>query len=564
MSDAETNHIPTPRDGADQQAAARDYVLANFDRALREGHIKVAFQPIVRSFTKKFCNSEALARWEAPDFEGSLRPDVFVRVLEEARLVHKLDLFVLVEVARVLRYELDHGIPTVPISVNFSRLDFTLTDIPEAIGSVVEEYDLPPHLICVEITETALIEDPKPLRDAIDTLRAADFQVWLDDFGSGYSSLNVLKDFGLDEVKLDIEFLRNYDETSKRAIAAIVSMAHELGLHTLAEGVETREQADFLTSIGCEKMQGYYFAKPMYLDTAVDYPDQRAIGVETPQEERLFTKMRPVNLISGDAISLALYDGKGYRIVYANAAYRHDIRATGFRSLEYLNEHLSSDSSPAYARYRRAAHAAIRDRRAAFIFLENGRYMRLAMESISQTDGMALLKARLIELDRDAMDNLSLYDRQALRFMSLYDGIYLVHVREERIEIMRSSLPEYTAGDSLPFDADALANYCSLNVHQRDRGRFLRFMQAQRLSELAASSARKETASMFRMRRADGTYGWKVFEVTHSDDGGRDLLVTEREDLMPVMEEARTIMSEHSWTYDTYADLTPPEPSPGN
>lgn len=528
------------------QAEARAYVLANFDRALREGHIKVSFQPIVRSFTKKFCNSEALARWEAPDFDGNLRPDFFVRVLEEAHLVHKLDLFVLMEVARVLRYELDQGIPTVPISVNFSRLDFTLADIPEAVSRVVEAYDLPPHLICIEITETALINDPTPLREAINTLRDAGFQVWLDDFGSGYSSLNVLKDFGLDEVKLDIEFLRDYGEQSQRAIAAIVSMAHELGLHTLAEGVETEEQAEFLISIGCEKMQGYFFAKPMYLNAAVSYPEQRAIAAETPREERLFTGMKPVNMISDDALSLALLDGEAYRIVYANAAYKRGIRAAGFRSLEYLNERLSADPEPAYERYRRTAQAAVRDGRSALIFLEGGRFMRLAMESLSQTDGMALLEARLIELDRDTLENLTLFDRQARNFMSLYDGVYYVRAQEEQAEVVRSVMPEYTAGDTFPFDRKAIEVFGATRVHPRDRARFERFMQIGHLTGLAEASPRNEATSMFRMRRPDGAYRWMVFDTMLLDnDTEGDLLIAERENPLLNMDELDQILSEY-------------------
>lgn len=554
--------------GAGAQTEARAYVLANFDRALREGHIKVSFQPIVRSFTKKFCNSEALARWEAPDFDGSLRPDFFVRVLEEAHLVHKLDLFVLVEVARVLRYELDNDVPAVPISVNFSRLDFILADIPEAVARVVKEYGLPPHLICIEITETALIDDPAPLREAINTLRDAGFQVWLDDFGSGYSSLNVLKDFGLDEVKLDIEFLRNYGEQSKRAIAAIVSMAHKLGLHTLAEGVETAEQAEFLVSIGCEKMQGYFFARPMYLDAAVDYPQQRAIAVETPREERLFTGMKPVNMISDDALSLTLYDSEAYRIVYANAAYRQGIRVVGFRSLEYLNDHLSSDPEPAYERYRRTAQATIRDGRSAVIFFEGGRYMRLAMESLSQTDGMALLKARLIELDRDTLDNLTLFDRQARNFMSLYDGVYYVRSKEERVEVIRSVMPEYTAGDTLPFDREAIGEFGARWVHPRDRARFERFMQVGHLTELAEVSPRNEAASMFRMRRPDGSYRWMVFDAMLLDNETEgDLLIAARENPLSNMDELGEILDEYgrgSEPRDTDAVPTPREPSPGN
>lgn len=530
----------------DQYLSDRDYVLANFDRALANGDIKVAFQPVVRTLTGKFCNSEALARWEAPD-HGRLTPDVFVKVLEDAGRVQELDKFVLERCAQVLRYELDNGIPIVPISVNFSRVDFQVMDVFEEVRSIVQKYDLAPHLICVEVTETALLQDSVPLTNAINALREAGFQVWLDDFGSGYSSLNVLQNFHFDEIKLDMGFMRDYGEANRKAIKAIVVMAKTLGPRTLAEGVETREQVEFLKSIGCEKIQGYYYAKPMYLDSAVSYPGQREIQVEAPDETQLFETAGAINMVTDGSLALSIVDGENHRIIFANDAYRRDILATGFQSLEHLNQALAASSATAYERFRHTAITAIRDGSASILFLENGHYMRLAMQRLSRAGRLSLLKVELTELNRDAPNNISLYDQQTRNFMSRYGSIYYLPASLQTAEVIRSALPNFSAGDSVPVSPELIAAFTEKFVHPRDRARFQRFMQPSRIREAAEASPYHEASSMFRIRQPDGSYKWMIYDVvvlTGTDEGSA--LMVAREDTLPYMVEAQEMLREYA------------------
>ena len=169
------------------------------------------------------------------------------------------------QVCKHLREDLDAGRKVVPVSLNFSRLDFELYDVPDYLRDMLVLYDLPSSLIDVEITESALTSQQKELQENMARLRSANFSLWLDDFGSGYSSLNVLKDFQFDVLKLDMIFLRDFPQNRKSEpiITAIVSLAHQLGMITLCEGVETREQFEFLQSVGCDRAQGYYFDKPL-------------------------------------------------------------------------------------------------------------------------------------------------------------------------------------------------------------------------------------------------------------------------------------------------------------
>lgn len=379
--------------------ADRNYILEHFDSALENGDLRVCFQPVVRSLTGKFCNSEALSRWEAHDY-GTIRPDTFVKVLEEARLIHNLDRFVLRKVAEVLRYELDNDIPCVPVSVNFSRLDFFLMNPVEEVEKVVKEYHLTSDLICIEVTESALIEDRTVLSKAIHDFRSAGYQVWLDDFGSGYSSLNVLQDFEPDEIKLDMAFLRNYSEKSRKLIKAIILMAKTLGLHTLAEGVETKEQAEFLISIGCEKMQGYYYAKPMYMDIAVDYPEQSRIPVETEEEEKLLNRAGAVNVITDASVGFLVYGGS-LRMLYANDACLKNLKEEGYASVEELNEAFENGAVVRQNALCQLAEEARREGKKSLVWNAEDHYLHIHLTKLSEAGSLTLFQEELQNLKNE-------------------------------------------------------------------------------------------------------------------------------------------------------------------
>jgi EAL domain-containing protein (putative c-di-GMP-specific phosphodiesterase class I) len=242
----------------------RLYIVNNIDNAVNNGWIVPYYQPVVWSDTGELCGCEALARWIDPVY-GRLAPVEFIPVLEEYRLIHKLDRSIFGSVCRDLRTALDAGKPVVPVSLNFSRLDFELMDAVQELEDVVTKYDIPKKLIHVEVTESALTDNFDELNKAMDRIKALGYSLWLDDFGSGYSSLNVLKDYQFDVIKIDMRFLTNLEnsEKSRTLIDCIVNMANRINMLTLTEGVETEAQAEFLNKIGCGRLQGYLFGKPI-------------------------------------------------------------------------------------------------------------------------------------------------------------------------------------------------------------------------------------------------------------------------------------------------------------
>lgn len=240
------------------------YIVSHVDEAVEKGWIVAYYQPVVYSKNGKLCGVEALARWIDPKY-GFLNPGVFISALEDAHLAYKVDLAMLELVCANMRKVLDAKEKIVPTSINFSRGDFSIINIPEEVMKITKKYGISPEFLHVEVTESALLEEKADLPQAMAELRKNGFAVWLDDFGSGYSSFNAIKDYAFDVVKLDMEFLKGFDknEKSKPVIESVIKMSGSVHMGTLCEGVETKEQMEFLKKIGCERLQGYLFSKPI-------------------------------------------------------------------------------------------------------------------------------------------------------------------------------------------------------------------------------------------------------------------------------------------------------------
>ena len=247
------------------------YVIHNVDKACENGWLQPYYQPVVYSESGELCGCEALVRWIDPE-HGFLSPGMFVPTLESVKLIHKVDAYLVERVCQDLRRTMDAGLPVVPVSINFSRHDFECMDAIGHLEEVVKKYNIPKEMLHVEITESAMMDNVEILLDASHKLKKAGYALWLDDFGSGYSSLNVLKDFDFDVMKIDMVFLKNFEknEKAKPLIESIVQMANKMGMRTLTEGVETDEQRAFLKSVKCERLQGYLFGKPISYDDFIN------------------------------------------------------------------------------------------------------------------------------------------------------------------------------------------------------------------------------------------------------------------------------------------------------
>ena len=333
----------------------RHSIITGFDEALTKGYIRPYYQPHVRLLTGERCGYEALARWVDED-HGMISPAIFIEILEEAHLIHLLDLHIIEQVCRDLRYVMDQGLNALPVSVNLSRLDFYLCNIFMEIETIRQRYSIPTRYLHIEVTESALTDGSDFLLSEIPRFHEAGYEVWMDDFGSGYSSLNNLMRYPFDLLKIDMNFLREFDSNPKTRVilAAIVRMAKNLSIHTLAEGVETQEQYDFLKEIGCEKIQGYLkgrpspFSKDLVKEALAHHTRHLTTDgstTELPELSSYYSAIGMINVLStaplaprgrmpfqANAIVVLeyYYEDEAIHYLYANAPYRALIRQAGY------------------------------------------------------------------------------------------------------------------------------------------------------------------------------------------------------------------------------------------
>ncbi len=239
----------------------------SMNEALRNEEFQVYLQPKYMAKEETIFGAEALVRWQ--DSSGkALSPCYFIPVFEKNGFITELDIYMVRKVCELLKEWLDKGYSPLPISVNISRLHFVNSHLADTIRDIVDSYLVPHHLLELELTESAFLQNKQLLIDTVNRLRSYGFLVSMDDFGAGYSSLNSLKDLPLDVVKLDGELFRITDEVERglTVIRNTITMAKDLHMQVVAECIETREQVEFLCKVGCDIIQGYYFAQPMPVD----------------------------------------------------------------------------------------------------------------------------------------------------------------------------------------------------------------------------------------------------------------------------------------------------------
>jgi EAL domain-containing protein (putative c-di-GMP-specific phosphodiesterase class I) len=247
------------------------YILQNFDDALENGWIRVFYQPILRTRTEKVTILEGLARWVDPR-QGLISPGRFIPVLSQYHLLHKLDIYMVEQICREFHVRREAGLPLVPVTVNISAQDFDYVDVVEILNATLEKYGLERNKLIVEITEQDLAQATDHFRNQLERIHESGYKLWVDDFGSGYSSLNVFNRYHVDRVKFDMDFVRHLDDNNganRTILKYMVEMCRQLEVHTLAEGVETKKQYEFLSDVDCEMVQGFYMYKPEPVEMSI-------------------------------------------------------------------------------------------------------------------------------------------------------------------------------------------------------------------------------------------------------------------------------------------------------
>ncbi len=530
----------------------QNYVREYLDQALEKGFIRLYLQPIIRTLTGKLVGAEALARWESPQY-GTISPVIFIPVLEEAHLIHKLDAYILNAVAKMTRQGLDQGLPALPVSVNLSRLDFILQDPFATTEAIREKYDLPLGLLQVEVTENALVDKMEPVLDGIRRFQQGGYPVLLDDFGSGYSSLNVLKDYDFDTIKFDMKFLHPFTEKSRKILKSLVSMAKDLHIHTLAEGAETKEQCDFLREIGCEKIQGYYYGKPIPCEDFHQYALDQGLQVETRADAQLFDQAGLIDLNQPIPISIVRDDTQEMTMLQANGLYLESLHSIGTRDVQRVNVNLRSAYFPMNEKFRRFADCLkMTGQWETMTYVDDGQYMRLKAKEIATVDKESIYQVGLYNISaEEALDdaNAHRFDRLLRNVLLTYDAIWYLNLDENLVEIIET-LTSIRVGTQFHNVASALRQFTSHYVHPSDRERFLTFTDPKTFYERAASNPQSFISAPFRILLADGRYGWMYFtSMALVKSTSREMLVCLCRDFMIRQPDRQAIIRQMVETY---------------
>ena len=259
-------------------------ILDTMETALKERQFQVYYQPKYDIESNHISGAEALVRWIHPEY-GFMSPGEFIPLFERNGFISKLDYYVWEETCKNLRKWKDEGRRPISVSVNISRRDFDAPDLAEQIMNLTDQYGIDRELLHLEITESVYTDEPEYIVRTVKELRDSGFKIEMDDFGSGYSSLNMLSELSIDVLKLDMKFVQSTSQNRKSILGFVISLAKWLNLVTIAEGVENEEQVEKLRSLGCDYVQGFYYAKPMPRSEFESYLEKDSSQHENKREE---------------------------------------------------------------------------------------------------------------------------------------------------------------------------------------------------------------------------------------------------------------------------------------
>lgn len=531
--------------GLETSYARRRYVTNHLDDAIERGEIRAYAQPIVRVLTGMICEVEILARWESEEF-GFLRPDEFVPELERHQLIHRLDAEVIRLACKQWSEAHGQGI-NVPFGINLSRLDFELIDMFEVVTHYMDVYGVPKEQVHIEITESALAQSNDLLLTGIRRFRDAGFKLYLDDFGSGYSSLRVLEGTSFDVVKLDMSLLREVEENERARVIVsdAVSMVKRLNLQTLCEGVETEEQYQFLKAVGCEKAQGYYFSRPMSHEDIMAHLVETAHLHETSEDQRYYDSLGKVNLMDGTRSSVhgveaahfmstqpfALIEvlGQSIGILSANVAFSRFVENSGAHSIDDLVDRMSSDLADLRNKLLYATSKARATHRSQLIdFVMRGNFCTFGVSHIESSEGRNAYLLELISVTRYSKFNDFKLLEDSLRFLyTIFKRIDLLDATDNTWRNLYLNVPRYTGLKTSPeaTPQNEVDAFCETFIHPDDRASFLAFYDLSTAEDRLRKSSTTYLADTFFALSDNDRYEDQLFMlIPMSMDGHRQYL----------------------------------------
>jgi EAL domain-containing protein (putative c-di-GMP-specific phosphodiesterase class I)/GGDEF domain-containing protein len=506
------------------------HVTENIERAIQNGWIRVYYQPVVRSLTEQLCGAESLARWIDPEL-GFLAPDKFIGALEESGQIHKLDMFMVEQVCSDISDRLKKGLPTVPVSVNFSRLDFEAVDMLGEIEGLVRKYDIPRDYLHIEVTESMIVSDKDLMTKIIEDFRNAGYEVWMDDFGSGYSSLNLLKDYSFDTLKLDMLFLSNFTDKSKAIMTSTITMAKDIEMMTLAEGAETREQVDFLKGIGCDKLQGYFYGKPLPIDEFFEHINNSNIEIEERRWRHYYDVASRCARATDEPLEIVEDDGVNFRTLFMNEPYKREIFTESY-SIEEADRLIYNTPSALLKKYREFAGILENTRNVeTFYYTNNGNILRFVAQAVAENEGRYIIKGSIHNISSDkSLSKRNSVDSRLKELNHLFEQILQINPSNNTVIPLLGRITYNLHWDPKNTSLDEMFERVGKElISSADYQRYKEFGDFTTMKERVAATEDGYIEDLFRMKDPDGSYNWKVvYIMVVPGTGGKEFLVCKK------------------------------------
>ena len=513
------------------------YIESHIEEALDKKWIQVYLQTNIRGLSKRVCGAEALSRWIDPEY-GFISPGEFIPVLEKKRKIHLLDRYVMETICGELGERRRRGQFIVPVSMNFSRLDFDVPTLLQGMEEIMERNSLPRNYVHIEITESAVMENEAYMKDTVRELHTLGYKVWMDDFGSGYSSLNLLKEFEFDTFKIDMRFLSDMGKKSLIIISSILYMAKEIGIHTVAEGVETEEQYRFLKVAGCERMQGYYFARPEPMKEWFDSVGESCES-ETEEDCYLYDEIGFVNIISpvpfdfersdsspsihgfetGQPVAvLSEIDGVLKHLNFTQP-YRKNLLELGYEGTHQFQDLLNDRSILFTDKMRDIMDLAKESGRIeAMDFLSGGRHCQFQTRLVASKGNKNIFLVRL-----DILSNIRRFQKnkefqEALSpLYTVYDMVFVFDLKENLLNPVYVNEIYEGVHESSNLRGE-IEKFVKNKVHPQDKEGCKQFLDPDSMVERVENAEKDFLLSYFRSKNRKNEYVWKRFVLIRSYD----------------------------------------------
>ena len=513
------------------------YIESHIEEALDKKWIQVYLQTNIRGLSKRVCGAEALSRWIDPEY-GFISPGEFIPVLEKKRKIHLLDRYVMETICGELGERRRRGQFIVPISMNFSRLDFDVPKLLQGMEEIMERNSLPRNYVHIEITESAVMENEAYMKDTVRELHTLGYKVWMDDFGSGYSSLNLLKEFEFDTFKIDMRFLSDMGKKSLIIISSILYMAKEIGIHTVAEGVETEEQYRFLKVAGCERMQGYYFARPEPMKEWFASTKENC-EMETEEDCYLYDEIGFVNIISpvpfdlersdsspsihgfetGQPVAvLSEIDGMLKHLNFTQP-YRKNLLELGYEGTHQFQDLLNDRSILFTDKMRDIMDVAKESGRIeAMDFLSGGRHCQFQTRLVARKGEKNIFLVRL-----DILSNIRRFQKnkefqEALSpLYTVYDMVFVFDLKQNILNPVYVNEIYEGVHESSNLRGE-IEKFVENKVHPQDKEGCRQFLNPDSMVERVENAENDFLLSYFRSKNRKNEYVWKRFVLIRSYD----------------------------------------------